>query len=83
MKAFRANAEIVLARSRPTAIRFAAALANQRAFVGQSVGWRTFPQPARVESPPDDSRPAACLGARRVDSHRLRPEPYPGSLAWT
>jgi TRAP-type mannitol/chloroaromatic compound transport system substrate-binding protein len=42
MKAFRANAEIVLKEQADRDPDFAAALANQRAFVGQSVSWRTL-----------------------------------------
>ena len=42
MKAFRSQAEIVLKEQADHDPDFAAALANQRAFISQSVGWRTL-----------------------------------------
>lgn len=42
MNAIRAKADIVLKEEADRDPDFAAALANQRAFVGQSVGWRTL-----------------------------------------
>jgi len=42
MQAFRSKAEIVLKEQADRDPDFAAALANQRAFILQSVGWRTL-----------------------------------------
>jgi TRAP-type mannitol/chloroaromatic compound transport system substrate-binding protein len=42
LKAFRSNADIVLKEQADRDPDFAAALANQRAFISQSVGWRTL-----------------------------------------
>jgi TRAP-type mannitol/chloroaromatic compound transport system substrate-binding protein len=42
MQAFRSNAEIVLREQADRDPDFAAALANQRAFISQSAGWRTL-----------------------------------------
>ncbi|MGD9879216.1 MAG: TRAP transporter substrate-binding protein [Reyranella sp.] len=42
MKAFRAKSDIVLKEEADRDADFAAALANQRAFIGQNVGWRTL-----------------------------------------
>jgi len=42
LKAFRSNADIVLKEQADRDPDFAAALANQRAFIAQSVGWRTL-----------------------------------------
>jgi TRAP-type mannitol/chloroaromatic compound transport system substrate-binding protein len=42
LKAFRSQAEVVLKEQADRDPDFAAALANQRAFIGQSVGWRTL-----------------------------------------
>jgi TRAP-type mannitol/chloroaromatic compound transport system substrate-binding protein len=42
MKAFRANADIVIKEQADHDPDFAAALANQRAFISQSVSWRTL-----------------------------------------
>ncbi|MFO1157696.1 MAG: TRAP transporter substrate-binding protein DctP [Reyranellaceae bacterium] len=42
MKAFRAKSDIVLKEQADRDADFAAALANQRGFIGQNVGWRTL-----------------------------------------
>jgi hypothetical protein len=42
MMAFRGKADIVLKEQADRDPDFAAALSNQRDFVGQSVGWRTL-----------------------------------------
>jgi TRAP-type mannitol/chloroaromatic compound transport system substrate-binding protein len=42
MKAFRSNADIVIKEQADRDPDFAAALANQRAFIGQNISWRNL-----------------------------------------